>query len=73
MSLWDELPAGARDSGELDGLRPLLDGITGTGPTETTDEDGSWSTYTADSDLTGPLALNPSTDGFNTTSPIHWP
>ena len=34
MALWDELPAGLRDSGELDGLRPLLDGLTATGPVE---------------------------------------
>ena len=34
MALWDELPSALRDSGELDGLRPLLDGLTGTGPVE---------------------------------------
>jgi len=60
MALWDELPSALRDSGELDGLRPLLDGLTGTGPVETTEPDGTWSTYTATQDLTGPLALDPS-------------
>ncbi|HRC13356.1 MAG TPA: hypothetical protein PLX68_10810, partial [Dermatophilaceae bacterium] len=78
MALWDELPAGLRDSGELDGLRPLLDGLTATGPVETTESDGTWSTYTATEDLTGPLALDPRTGGFSTSSgssgtPIEFP
>ncbi len=68
MSLWDELPAGLRDSGELDGLRPLLDSVSGTGPTETTDADGTWSTYTATEDLAGPLALDPRTGAFSGSS-----
>ena len=67
MALWDELPSALRDSGELDGLRPLLDGLTGTGPVETTEPDGTWSTYTATQDLTGPLALDPRTGGFSSS------
>ena len=78
MALWDELPAGLRDSGELDGLRPLLDGLTATGPVETTESDGTWSTYTATEDLTGPLALDPRAGGFSTSrgssgTPIEFP
>ena len=78
MALWDELPSALRDSGELDGLRPLLDGLTGTGPVETTETDGTWSTYTATEDLTGPLALDPRTGGFggssgSTGTPIEFP
>ena len=78
MALWDELPSALRDSGELDGLRPLLDGLTGTGPVETTEPDGTWSTYTATQDLTGPLALDPRTGGFSSSSgstgtPIEFP
>lgn len=78
MSLWDELPAGLRDSGEFDSLRPLLDGLSGTGPTETSDADGFWSTYTASQDLTGPLALDPRTGTFTssggaTGTPIEFP
>ncbi|HOF63043.1 MAG TPA: hypothetical protein PLL54_01970, partial [Dermatophilaceae bacterium] len=64
MSLWDELPAPLRSSGALDGLRPLLDGLDGSGPVETSDADGFWSTYTATEDLTGPLALDPRTGAF---------
>ena len=64
MSLWDELPEPVRSTGALDGLRPLLDGLTGSGPVETSDADGFWSTYTATEDLTGPLALDPRTGAF---------
>jgi hypothetical protein len=78
MSLWDELPQSLRDSGELDGLRSLLDGLTGTGPDETHDADGFWSTYTATENLTGPLALDPRTGAFSSSSgstgtPIEFP
>lgn len=68
MSLWDQLPSSLRDAGDADGLRPLLDGLDGTGPTETTDGDGTWSTYTATQDLTGPLSLDPRTGAFSSSS-----
>ncbi len=64
MSMWDDLPQPLRDSGSLDGVRPLLDDLTGSGPTETTDADGTWRSWTADQNLTGPLALDPRTGGF---------
>jgi large repetitive protein len=78
MSLWDELPAGLRNSGELDSLRPLLDGLNGTGPVEETDADGSWSVYTATENLKGALSLDPQTGAFSTSSgssgtPIEFP
>lgn len=78
MSLWDELPAGSRDSGQLDSLRPLLDGLTGSGPTEVTDADGTWRTYTATEDLHGPLSLDPGSGGFTRSpgtagTPIEFP
>ena len=65
MSLWDDLPADARNSGQLDSLRPLLQGLNGTGPVEQTDADGTWSIYTATENLTGPLALDPRTGAFS--------
>lgn len=68
MSVWDDLPAEARNSGSLDGLRPLLDGLTGTGPVEQTDGDGTWSVYTATENLSGPLALDPRTGAFSPSS-----
>ena len=68
MSLWDQLPSSLRDAGDLDGVRPLLDGLDGTGPTETNDSDGTWSTYTATEDLTGPLSLDPRTGAFSSSS-----
>ena len=68
MSLWDELPSALRDSGELDSLRPLLDGLNGTGPTQTHDDDGDWSTYTATEDLRRSLSLDPMTGAFSTSS-----
>ncbi|MBG6240057.1 hypothetical protein IWX78_003048 [Mycetocola sp. CAN_C7] len=67
MSLWDELPAGAQNSGNLDGLRSTLESVDGTGPVEETDADGTWSVYTATMNLTGPLALDPRTGGFSTS------
>ena len=66
MSLWNELPEPVRSTGALDGLRPLLEGLDGSGPVETSDADGTWSTYTATEDLTGPLALDPRTGAFST-------
>ena len=54
--------------GALDWLRPLLDGLTGTGPVEVTDADGTWSVYTANQNLTGPLALDPRTGAFSSSS-----
>ena len=68
MSVWDDLPADARNSGALDGLRPLLQGLTGTGPVEETDADGTWSVYTANQNLSGPLALDPRTGAFSSSS-----
>jgi len=68
MSLWNELPEPVRSTGALDGLRPLLEGLDGSGPLETSDADGAWSTYTATEDLTGPLALDPRTGAFSTGS-----
>ena len=78
MSLWDEFPSSSRDSGQLDGLRPLLDGLTGTGPVEETDADGTWRTWTATETLPGPLSLDPQSGAFSTTSgstgtPIEFP
>ncbi len=78
MSLWDELPASLRNSGELDSLRPLLDGLNGTGPTPVSDADGNWSEYSATEDLHGPLSLDPQTGGFshtpgNSSTPIEFP
>jgi hypothetical protein len=64
MSLWDELPAGARNSGQFDSLRPLLEGLDGSGPVEETDDYGTWSVYTANANLTRPLALDPRTGAF---------
>ncbi|MET0842413.1 MAG: SDR family oxidoreductase [Leifsonia flava] len=61
MSLWDELPAAARNSGTLDELQSVLESVDGTGPTEGTDADGTWSVYTATLNLTRPLALDPRT------------
>ena len=68
MSVWDDLPADARNGGALDGLRPLLEGLNGTGPVEETDADGTWSVYTATENLTGPLALDARSGAFSTTS-----
>lgn len=68
MSLWDELPAGARNSGTLDGLQSVLESVDGTGPTEETDADGTWSVYTATLNLTRPLALDPRTGSFTSSS-----
>jgi len=78
ISLWDELPAGARNSGELDSLRPLLDGLTGTDLGEETDSDGTWHSYQASLNLHGPLSLDPGTGSFShspgtTGTPIEFP
>ncbi len=78
ISLWDELPASLRDAGELDSLKPLLDGLTGSGPVEETDSDGTWSVYTATEDLHGPLSLDPQSGAFahsagNDGTPIEFP
>src|ERR1700730_17259038 len=78
MSLWDELPAGARNSGELDSLKPLLDGLNGTDLGEETDADGTWHNYRATLDLHGPVSLDPATGAFshaagNTGTPIEFP
>lgn len=78
MSLWDELPAGARNSGELDSLKPLLDGLNGSDQGEETDADGTWHDYLATLDLHGPVSLDPATGSFNhaagnTGTPIEFP
>lgn len=78
MSLWDELPARTRNSGELDNLKPLLDGLTGSGSTESTDSDGTWRTYSATENLHGPLSLDPTSGAFTHTpggngTPIEFP
>jgi large repetitive protein len=67
MSMWDDLPAPVQNSGALDALRPLLEDLDVTGPTETTDDAGTWDTWTFDQDLTRPLALNPRTGGFGSS------
>ncbi|WP_076262541.1 hypothetical protein [Intrasporangium flavum] len=64
MSMWDDLPQPVQNSGALDGLRPLLQDLTTSGPTEVSDADGAWDVWTFDQDLTRTLALDPRTGGF---------
>lgn len=67
-SMWDSLPDSLRNSGALDGAKSLLQGLTASGPTEVTDSEGTYRTWHADEDLTGPLQLDPRTGAF-TSSP----
>jgi large repetitive protein len=70
MTVWGDLPAEATNSGSLDGLRPLLEGLAGSGPVEETDSEGTWSVYTATENLSGPLALDPRTGAFSPSSSL---
>lgn len=68
MSLWDQIPSGAKNGGGLDPLRSVLESTNGSGPVEETDADGTWLVYTATMNLTGPLALDPRTGAFSSSS-----
>ncbi len=69
MSLWDQLPADARDSGSLDGLRSLLDGIVTPSASERTEADGStWRVYTTALGGNAPLSIDPATGTFTRTA-----
>ena len=67
MTLWDELPAAARNGG-LGGLQSILQSTTVSGPVEEADSDGSWSVYTGNLNLSGPLGLDPRTGAFGSGS-----
>ena len=64
MSMWDELPQQVQGSGALDRLRPLLEDLDVTGPSEVSDDEGTWDVWEFDQNLTRPLALDPRTGGF---------
>jgi large repetitive protein len=64
VSLWDELPAGLRDTGAVDGLEPLLDNLTSQPPTERTEPDGTWKIWQSTLGDSQPLSFDPSAGGF---------
>ncbi|SDP24114.1 hypothetical protein SAMN04489867_1831 [Pedococcus dokdonensis] len=78
MTLWDDVPASARNSGALDQVRPLLQGLTGTDDGLSTDDDGTWHSYTATGTWPTPITLDPGSGGFGnggttSTTPIEFP
>lgn len=78
MSLWTDLPASARNSGALDQVRPLLDGLTGSDEGTDTDADGTWHNYKATGTWPTPITLDPGSGGFGnggttSTTPIEFP
>ena len=78
MTLWDDVPSSARNSGALDQVRPLLQGLTGTDDGLQTDDDGTWHVYTATGTWPTPITLDPGSGGFGnggttSTTPIEFP
>ena len=78
MSLWDELPSGVQNSGALDQVRPLLQGLAATDDGLQTDDDGTWHVYTASGTWPSPITLDPGSGGFGSggstsTTPIEFP
>ena len=68
MSLWDDLPATARDTGALDSLQSPLSAIdtSGVAPHEVTDVDGTWSVRSVAVDIPqlAGLSVDPATGRF---------
>ncbi len=64
MSLWDEIPADMRNSGALDTLEPLLDGVGVPTSAEETDADGTWRVFRDSFGPGQPLSLDPATGSF---------
>ena len=67
MSLWTDLQASAQNSGALDQVRPLLQGLTGTDDGLQTDGDGTWHVYTATG--TWPTPTGPPPTGWSPRAP----
>jgi large repetitive protein len=64
MGLWDDLPADLRDSGAVDGLRPLLESVTTPASAERAEADGTWRIFTTSLGGGQPLSVNPATGTF---------
>jgi hypothetical protein len=78
VSLWDELPAGLRDAGAVDGLEPLLNSLTTQPPVERAESDGTWKIWQSTLGDSQPLSFDPSAGGFRRgagtgNTPIEFP
>jgi hypothetical protein len=78
MTLWDQLPAPAQNSGAADGVRPLLQALNANHDGVATEDDGSWDRWSGSGTWPAPVTFDPGAGGFttnaaNASTPLEFP